>query len=575
VGAIDDITLSPDGKILAFSQNSDIPGKSKITVWDTNKRKTISVLYGDYFGELAFSPDGGILGYTQFPDLPAEITLGLWDLGQGKSTIIFSAGDDYFENIRFSSDGTLLAADLDYSPYANDSIVFLDLNSPLPSIQPISAATPTPTPTPTPTVLPPEQRLLGRDMGEILKMAFSPSGDRLTIASSIGVYLYQNNALKEMWRWPHTIDRQFPLAISSDGSLVASVFVDQVPRKNLILWDVLSPDPILTIPLTSDSEFIALGFSSDNQTLLAASPKGNISFWDVKRGELIREMKGESNSLSGSVIFSPDGRYLSFVALSIVHLWDLSGDSPQRIQADIIDCHELDDYAQSGDYVQSFSPDGQNLTVACDSSYHYHSGYINRIDVHYGARIDVEPVETSIHSFAFTTDGQFAVYGLYNGTLMLVDETNDIWLPLVGHADELYPPSYDDEGEVIEYGNTVTSLVFSPDRSLLASGSKDGSVILFDLDTLTEPATNKPTCAILPAQEVHALEGSNLWLLPDVNQSMFTPVLPERALYILPGPEWAPILKGTNSYGWFWKVSYSPFGASAGWIWEGRLEECQ
>ncbi len=75
--------------------------------------------------------------------------------------------------------------------------------------EPTSTSTPTATPVPTSTPMSASRVYYGQtndpafrmrlSKGEFYSLAISPSGDRLAIASSIGVQLLQSNTFREIW----------------------------------------------------------------------------------------------------------------------------------------------------------------------------------------------------------------------------------------------------------------------------------------------------------------------------------------------------------------------------------------
>jgi len=82
------------------------------------------------------------------------------------------------------------------------------------------------------------------------------------------------------------------------------------------------------------------------------------------------------------------------------------------------------------------------------------------------------------------------------------------------------------------------------------------------------------TCQLNIDQNVHVLEGTNLWSQPDVVNGSLIGALPAgTSVYVISGPAWGLIVE-TNVAGWWWEISNESNGPSAGWIWEGRIEEC-
>ena len=82
------------------------------------------------------------------------------------------------------------------------------------------------------------------------------------------------------------------------------------------------------------------------------------------------------------------------------------------------------------------------------------------------------------------------------------------------------------------------------------------------------------TCQLNINQNVHVLDGTNLWSQPDVVNGSLIGTLPAgTSVYVISAPAWGRIQE-TGLSGWWWEISNESNGASAGWIWEGRIEEC-
>jgi hypothetical protein len=91
------------------------------------------------------------------------------------------------------------------------------------------------------------------------------------------------------------------------------------------------------------------------------------------------------------------------------------------------------------------------------------------------------------------------------------------------------------------------------------------------------PATLTPgalTCQLNMNQNIHVLDGTNVWSQPDVVNGSLLGTLPaETSAYVISAPAWGRIQETAVS-GWWWEISNKSDGASTGWIWEGRIEEC-
>ena len=82
------------------------------------------------------------------------------------------------------------------------------------------------------------------------------------------------------------------------------------------------------------------------------------------------------------------------------------------------------------------------------------------------------------------------------------------------------------------------------------------------------------TCQLNINQNIHVLDGTNLWSQPDVVNGSLIGTLPAgTSVYVISAPAWGRIQE-TGVSGWWWEISNESNGASTGWIWEGRIEEC-
>ena len=97
------------------------------------------------------------------------------------------------------------------------------------------------------------------------------------------------------------------------------------------------------------------------------------------------------------------------------------------------------------------------------------------------------------------------------------------------------------------------------------------------LSSTPAPETLTPgplTCQLNINQNIHVLDGTNLWSQPDVvNGSLIGTLSAGTSVYVISAPAWGRIQE-TGVSGWWWEISNESNGASTGWIWEGRIEEC-
>ena len=215
----------------------------------------------------------------------------------------------------------------------------------------------------------------------------------------------------------------------------------------------------------------SVAFSPDGKTLVTVASDGATRLWDVatRRTTLILSQRGIKVT---SVAFSLDGTLLAIGRSDgKVSLWDIPN---SKVIATLI-----------SEYITeiSFSPDGTIL--ATGHTYDRRDGI--------GGTVKLWDMETKekiatlegnsgwVNSLAFSPDGTILATGYgydswnYLGsTVKLWDmETRENIATFEGHDDK----------------DSVTSVVFSPDGTLLASGSYDETVKLWDVETHTNIAT--------------------------------------------------------------------------------------
>lgn len=187
-------------------------------------------------------------------------------------------------------------------------------------------------------------------------------------------------------------------------------------------------------PVRTLSEFsepvLAVGFAPDGGTLLAATQGGKVRFWDVASGAVVREFDLGVEGLT-DVALSGDHQMLAALAKDgAVQVWDVNTGQQLRV-------------------IPGGSTPRQAVALNAD-------GTLVAAGEGNGAQVwDVptgEPVQTLA---AYCDEGD-------STTQEACEEADADWL---GHDEE------------------VTSLAFSPDDQLLATGSADTTIIFWDLAT--------------------------------------------------------------------------------------------
>lgn len=260
-------------------------------------------------------------------------------------------------------------------------------------------------------------------------VAFSPDGERLAVATTIGVWLYDVKTTRALALlpggrsgWMHA------LAFSPDGTKLAVG-----DGGNIKLWEVSTEIHITT--LTEHTGLVwSVAFSPDGTKLASGSNDKTVKLWDAMTGKNIATLTGHTDDVE-SVAFSRDGRKLASGSRDkTVKLWDvLTGKN-------IATLGDKDSAAAVSRILRSMTRSGPK-------------------SIGHTARVS---------SVAFSPDGTKLVSGSVEGTLKLweVKTGRDI-TTLQGRGDGLY-----------------TSVAFSPDDALIAQASGAvGTVELWDVST--------------------------------------------------------------------------------------------
>jgi WD40 repeat protein len=469
--------LSPNGELLATLDPERPP---TVSIWDIRKGKKIRTINSGVasiwtFHTLAFSPNGHLLAF------PSETGVRVWDLAAGKELYSLDPGMKTAGGcVAFSADGKLLATASMLTPNGKDHAIHLwDMTTgkktgELPGHERYIAA----------LAVPSKKNLLA-SIGGDGRIRFWDMVKQQELGQSAGPH-----------RFYHSIH------FSVDGRVLASgEFVG-----GLRLWDPNTRTELAASAARSSS-LLWVNFAPDGQNLISTE-RDQIGFWDPFTGRTRRRLEVESLESSPSIL-SPEGK--SLVTLDHknggrVLLWDLAsgklvrrfgeGGRPNRIfscafSADgrrlaggsfVEDIIHIWDVASGKELLQlkgqktsgalAFSPDGTTLAAGNGpfrGDYTVHLWTLATGEEIW--RKDTRPL--TVNDLKFSPDGRtLAVVGGFPGRQRMEGSIR-LWETATGkelkHLDGHRQP--------------VRCVTFSSDGRMLVTGSFDNTIRLWEIET--------------------------------------------------------------------------------------------
>ncbi len=486
------VAFSPDAKRLV-SGSSD----HTVTLWDTDTRSLIHAMKGhtDSVFAVAFSPDGKRLASGS-----RDHKVRTWDATTGKPLLVLDEHSLDVMAVAFSPDGKRLAtASYDHTVRTWDAATgkpILVLKGHTDGVRAVAfspngktivsgandhkvrtwdAATGKP-------IL-----IIPWHTDDVNTVAFSPDGKRIVSGSYDHTVRMWDATGRPLLILDGHDDIVSAVAFSSDGTQVASGSVDETVQ----LWDATTGTRRRTLERHT-ADVLTLALSPDGKRIGSDSDDNTVRLWDAVTGAHVCVLEGHTSGVV-ALAFSPDGKYVASGASNqSVRLWDAATGIP---------LHVLPGHTDSVN-VLAFSQDSKRLSAR------FRNGMVKLWNVETGQTLLETQDPTAAFAEAVSPDGkQFASISV-NGTLGLRNAAMAAPLrTLTGHTD------------------VVTSVEFSPHWQILASGSKDKTVRLWDPEsgklfgTLQGHTARVKAVAFLPNSK-HMLSASEdnelrLWHLPE------------------------------------------------------------
>ena len=291
----------------------------------------------------------------------------------------------------------------------------------------------------------------GGHRGWVRSVALSPDGTTLAAAFDGGeIELWDMMTGSMAVTLEGHARRNNSVAFSPDGTTLASGGSD----KTVKLWEVTTGENKATWESRGDRSWVSVvTFSPDGTMIASGHGNGTVKVWEVATGANTATFEADYPDAVASVAFSPSGSILATGnSDGTFRVWDLAAGTPvlqEKIGSDI--------------FAVSFSPDGTALAQAS----HGRLGSIWTVPP--GDDVATPSVEYSswVSTAALSPDGSILLLGSLTRYNVPVIEVRDV-------ATGSPIATLDGNGD-------VGSLAFTRDGSIFASGSRDGTILVWDL----------------------------------------------------------------------------------------------
>ena len=375
-----------------------------------------------------------------------------------------------------------------------------------------------------------ERNRLNGNRAEVWSVNFSPDGQYIASGGNEEIVkiwnrngsLYKTLPTETNSKLGHQDNVTF-VRFSPDGKKLASASRD----KTVKLWDVESGDLIFSLEGHTDSVY-GISFNPTGEIMATVSNDGTIKLWQVSDGSLLKNLSGHKESVNG-VSFSPTNKWMASASDDkTVKVWTYDGKLVANLR------HE------DSVTVIGFSADGQTIISGDElgkvhrwdwnqqkrqwnsnptKQWLAHRGGIYSLslsNLFYRVNDSVEESEKvteaeskfmmgEVFNVRYKTE-QYLATASHDNLVKVWNLEGELVKEFKGHSGRVTTVSFSPDGELIAtgsfdktvrlwslvdlfrhpsweaHGDRITAVSFSPDGELIASGSRDKTIKIWDRD---------------------------------------------------------------------------------------------
>lgn len=452
------LAISPNGSTIASSDESN-----QVFLWDFETGELLATFdeHTSIVSAIFFSPDGHFLVTGGFDALAH-----LWEIESGEILQSFIGHEVCVCGGGFASDGSaILTTSYDQTARMWDVETGAEI-----------------------------QRYEGHT-NFINQGIFSPDDDLIfTVGQDATIRLWDTDTGQQLRVFSGHVAGVSDVAISDEGRFIYTTSFDQSIRA----WDTtFVPEPIIFSTSSTRiraNNFVLINLLPDSRVLVTGSGNGDIRYWSIGRGIILRELIPESRLLINDMALSPQGD----TALTVgnngeVVLWSTA--TGTELMRFIGHSDAVNDVTFTNDGVRAITGSNDNTARVWDVftgqeilALGGHTSVVRAVDVSTDGRFiltgsddmtmrlwDLNAArslyrfaghEGIVNAVAFSPDGLYALSGSNDRTARLWDSnTGELLRIFEGHAE------------------AVTSVTFSPDGRTILTGSADQTARLWDIET--------------------------------------------------------------------------------------------